>query len=148
MQKFNRQTKEDGQDPSATWGEDRTESDTEDPDPELAASTGAGPHPGKTPTRDPLLDWSDDDATEIHDPTPLAFTFPLNPPLADTEEEVLEVAPLATRGGGKKRAATGPSRGEKRAATGPSRGDKRRKVSGVKPRPMASGYALLPAYYI
>jgi hypothetical protein len=74
------------------------------------------------------MDWSDDDVVEILNPTPLAFTFPLNPPLADTEEEVLAAIALATKGGGKKR-----------AGTGPSRGNKRRKVSGAKSRPMATG---------
>jgi hypothetical protein len=88
MQRFQRQKRENGQDPSTTWGKDRTDSHTEDPDPELALATGTGPTPGKLPTRDPILDWSDDDAVEILDPTPLAFTFPLNPPSADTEEEV------------------------------------------------------------
>jgi hypothetical protein len=77
------------------------------------------------------MDWSDDedDAVEILNPTPLAFTFPLNPPLADTEEEVHEAIPLATKGRGKKRAAVAPPGGQKQ----------RRKVSGVKPRPMATG---------
>jgi hypothetical protein len=79
------------------------------------------------------LDWSDDDVNysdciEVLNPMPLAFTFPLNPTSADIEEEVHEVAPLAARGGGKKH-----------AAIAPVRGTKRRKVSGVKPRPMATG---------
>jgi hypothetical protein len=83
------------------------------------------------------MDWSDDDAVEILDPTPLAFTFPLNPPSADTEVEVHEVAPLAARGGGKKR-----------ATIAPTRSTKCRKVSGVKPWPMSTGLIILPAYLV
>src|SRR5664279_4261048 len=118
--------------PQANGGKDREDSDTEDPDSEdymPIPDAGTGPAPGKTPARDPLRDWPDDDdddcqILEVYDPLPLAFTFPLHPTSADMDDQVMEVPPLAVggRGGAKKRAAAGTSNTQKR-----------RKVA-VKPR--------------
>jgi hypothetical protein len=130
FQRFDRQAAEDGPDPSSTWGKDREESDPEDLDSEdymPIPKAGTGPTPGKSSVQD----WTDDDASdiEVHDPTPLAFKFPLQPSSAAEDEEIHEVAPLA-RGGGKKRTASSPSDAQKR-----------RKVGGSKSRerPMAVG---------
>ena len=136
-QRLPRQVNEDGLDPE--WGQDRQDSDTEDPDSEdymPIPHAGPGPVPGKAPARDSLRDWSDDEdddcrILEIYDPLPTAFTYPLNPTSADTDDPVIEIPPLAVggRGGGKKRAAAGTSK--------PS---KKRKVAGKpRQRPMSAG---------
>ena len=140
-----RQVNEDGLNPPSKWGQDREDSDTEDPDPEDQMPipfAGTGPVPGKNPIRDSLRDWPDDDdddcqILEVYDPLPFAFTYPLHPISADTEDQVIEVPPLAVGGrgrGGKKRAAP---EGKKRAAVGIS---KRPRVA-AKPRakPMGRG---------
>jgi hypothetical protein len=103
IQRFSRQIHEDGADPSSTWGKDHEDSDKEDPDNEdiiPIPHAGSGPVPGKTPTRDPLREWPDDDESdceilEILDPKPLAFTFPPCPTSVNPEEPVLDVPPLA-----------------------------------------------------
>ena len=87
MQRLARQVNEDGLDPSSKWAKDREDSDTEDPDSEdymPIPHAGTGPAPGKTPARDSLRDWPDDDdddcqILEVYDPLPFAFTFPLHP---------------------------------------------------------------------
>ena len=97
---------------------------------------GTGPVPGKAPARDSLRNWPDYDDVdyqilEVYDPLPFAFTYPLHPTSADTDDQVIEIPPLAVggRGGGKKR-----------AAPGTSNPPKRRKVA-AKPRqrPMSAG---------
>ena len=131
---------EDGLDPSSKWGKDREDSDTEDPDSEdymPIHHAGTGPAPGKTPARDSLRDWPDDDdddcqILEVYDPLPLAFTFPLHPTSADTDDQVLEVPPLAVggRSGAKKRAVAGI----------PKAWPKRQKLAGKpRQRPMTKG---------
>ena len=128
VQRFLRQASEDGPDTSTKWGQDRTESDTEDPDSEdymPIPDAGSGPAPGKTPARDSIRDWSDDDdddcqVLEVLDPRPLAFTFPLPPTSADQDDQVLDVPPIAVGGrtGSKKRFGTGPSNAPKRRKMG------------------------------
>ena len=139
VQRLARQLNEDGLDPSSKWGQDRKDSDMEDPDSEdymPIPDAGTGPVSGKAPARDSLRNWPDDDDVdcqilEIYDPLPSAFTYPLHPTSADTNDQVIEIPPLAVggRGGGKKRAAAG--------TTKPS---KKRKVAGKpRQRPMSAG---------
>ena len=136
-----RQVNEDGLNPQ--WAPDRPDSDTEDPDSEdymPIPHAGQAAAPGKAPARDSLITLSDDDdddcrIIEIHDPIPIAFTYPLNPTSADLDEPVVEIPPLAVGGRGA---------GKKRAAAGTTNPPKRRKKVGNKPRqprqrPMSAG---------
>ena len=113
-QRFARQKTEDGQDPSAKWGVDLLVADTEDPDDEdnmPIPDVGSVPASGKT--RSSIQDWSedDDDCTilEVHDPCPLAFSYPLSSTSADPGGQVHDVPPLAAgpKGPARKRAAAG-----------------------------------------
>ena len=87
MQRFGRQLKEDGPNPAAHWGADRVEADSEDPDDEdnmPIPDVGSVPATGKA--RDSSIrDWSDDDdddcrILEVHDPLPVAFSYPVRSP--------------------------------------------------------------------
>ena len=105
MQIFVRQRNEDGANPAANWGEDRTEDDTEDfddednlpiPDAALAADPGKSRVPGS------IRDWSeeeddDDDcvAVEVLNPAPISYAYPLPWALVDPGEQVLEEPPVA-----------------------------------------------------
>ena len=139
VQRLARQLNEDGLDPSSKWGQHRKDSDTEDPDSEDYMSiphAGPCPVPGKAPARDSLRNWSDDDDVdcqilEIYDPLPSAFTYPLHPTSTDTDDQVVEIPPLAVggRGGGKKRAAAGISNPPKR----------RKAAAKPRQRPMSAG---------
>ena len=63
IQRFPRQGIEDGSDPSATWGPDRTEADAEDPDDDDNVPIPIavpGPATGKTRASS-LRDWSEDE---------------------------------------------------------------------------------------
>ena len=102
MQRFARQAAEDGSDPADTWGPDQVEVDTADPDDEdnvpipIAVS---GPTTGKTRASS-LRDWSEDEdddcqILEVYDPLPVAFSYPVPSPPADSDDQVLEVEPLA-----------------------------------------------------
>jgi hypothetical protein len=88
---------------------------------------GAGPISGKSF----FLDWTDDDASdlEVLNPTPLALIFPLIPSPAGGDKGIHEAEPVA-KGGGKKR-----------ASSGPNNVPERRNASGImnRPRPMAIG---------
>ena len=131
VQMLPRQVNEDGLNPQ--WAQDRPDSDTEDPDSEdymPIPHAGQAAAPGKAPARDSLITLSDDDdddcrIIEIHDPIPIAFTYPLNPTSADLDEPVVEIPPLAVGGRGA---------GKKRAAAGTTNPPKRRKKIGNKPR--------------
>ena len=105
--------KEDGENPSANWGKDRVEADSEDPDDEDNMPIPAavpGPTTGKTRVSS-IRDWSEDEdddcqVLEVFDPRPIAFSYPVPSPPADSDNQVLEVAPLAvgTKGPLRKRA--------------------------------------------
>ena len=102
MQRFGRQLKEDGENPSANRGKDRVEADSEDPDDEdnmPIPDVGTVPDTGKTRASS-LRDWSEDEdddcqILEVYDPRPVAFSYPVSSPPADSDDQVLEVAPLA-----------------------------------------------------
>ena len=82
--------------PCTKWGLDRTGSDIEDPDSEdhmPIPDVGSVPISGKPRSRDPLLDWSDDDVEdyrilEVHDIIPLAYKPPLPRPPVDSANQV------------------------------------------------------------
>ena len=101
MQRFGRQKKEDGTDPAANWGKDRVDPNTEDPNDEdnmPIPDVGSIPATGKTRISS-IRDWSEDEdddcqILEVYDPHPVAFSYPVPSPPADSDE-VLEVAPLA-----------------------------------------------------
>ena len=105
MQRFPRQAIEDGSDPADTWGPDRVEADTVDPDDEDNVPIPvvvSGPATGKTRASS-LRDWSEDEdddcqILEVFDPLPVAFSYPMPSPLADSDDQVLEVEPLAVGG--------------------------------------------------
>ena len=102
MQRFARQATEDGSDPAANWGADRVEADSEYPDDEDNVPIPVavpGPTTGKTRASS-LRDWSDDEdddcqILEVYDPLPVAFSYPVPSPPADSDDQVLEVEPLA-----------------------------------------------------
>lgn len=147
VQRFLRQAAEDGDNPAARWGQDRQESDSEEPDPEsrlpIPVTSSSTSAPGKTPyIRDLLREWPDDDddddsnVIEVLDPLPLAFTFPVQSTSADGGEQMLDAPPLDTSAGQSlpKKRSEAPAAVKKIA--------KRRKVAAVKPpkqRPMAVG---------
>ena len=104
---------EDEENPSANWGKDRVESDSEDPDDEdnvPIPDVGSIPATGKTRASS-IRDWSEDEdddyrVFEVYDPLPVAYSYPMSPHPADSDE-VIEVAPLATgpKGAARKRPA-------------------------------------------
>ena len=125
-QRFARQKTEDGQDPSAKWGADILVADTEDLDDEdnmPIPDVGSIPASGKT--RSSIQDWSEDDddceILEVHDPCPIAFSYPLPSTPADSGGQVLDVPPLAVgpQGPARKRAATGSTKAGSSGVTSP-----------------------------
>ena len=102
MQRFGRQAKEDGPNPAAHWGKYRIKADSEDPDDEdnvPIPDVGSIPATGKAHVSS-ARDWSDDDdddcqILEVFDPSPVAFSYPVPSPPADSDDQVLEVALLA-----------------------------------------------------
>ena len=65
----------------------------------LIPDVGSIPATGKARVSS-ARDWSDDDEDdcqilEVHDPSPVAFSYPVPSPSADSDDQVLEVAPLA-----------------------------------------------------
>jgi len=94
--------------------------DLEDPEPEPASSQGPTktgtkktssraskkPAAGMFPSRHPLQDWSDDDSddcVEIPNPKLSSSSKPFDSSsMSLDEEEVLDVAPLASKGGRKR----------------------------------------------
>ena len=148
MQRFGRQLKEDGQDPSAHWGKDRVEAELEDPDNDdnvPIPDVGSIPVTGKTRASS-LRDWSEDEdddcrILEVYDPLPVAYSYPMSPPSADSDE-VLEVAPHATGPKGaarKRRAATSADAGTS-GASGPAQKKLRNKVTVKRrDRPVSKG---------
>ena len=136
LQLFARQDEEDGPDPPSKWGVDREDPGGDDPDSEdYMPIPAAQQAPGKSSTRAPLREWSDDDdddecrILDILDPTPLSFTLPASSTPANLEDEALDVAPIA--GGGRGKCAA-PESLKKTAIR------KRRKV-GRKPAPEVEG---------
>ena len=130
-QRFPRQAIEDGSDPAATWGPDRTEADVKDPDDEdnvpipLAVP---GPAMGKTRASS-LRDWSEDEdddcrILEVYDALPVAFAYPVRSPSADSDDQVQEVDPPAVgaaKGQTRKRPAAAPSAAGTSSAAGPTK---------------------------
>ena len=117
--KFERQKIEDGPNPAATWGIDRTVPDAEDPNDEdnlpipisVPNPTSGNPTSGKISAREPLRDWPDDDGEnrvllEVHNPVPDPFSYSLPSSSADPDGQIQELAPLAVGGRtqGRKRA--------------------------------------------
>ena len=96
MQRVARQLDEDGPNPCIKWAQDRIGSDLEDPDSEHHMSipdVGSVPVSGKPRSRDPLLDWSDDDSEdcqilEVHNVIPLAYKPPVPRPPVDSANQV------------------------------------------------------------
>ena len=131
IQRFSRQRIEDGSDPSATWGPDRTEADAQDPDDDdnvpipLAVP---GPATGKTRASS-LRDWSEDEddecqILEVHDAIPVAFAYPVRSPSADSDDQVQEVDPPAVgtaKGQTRKRPAAAPTAAGTSSAAGPAK---------------------------
>ena len=84
---------------------DRVEADLEDPDDEDNVPIPAavpGSAAGKARASS-LRDWSEDEdddcqILEVYDPLPVAFSYPVPSPSADSEDQVLEVDPLAVGG--------------------------------------------------
>ena len=129
MQRFARQKCEDGSDPAANWGADRVTADSEDPDDEDNVPIPAavpGLATGKNRTSS-LQDWSEDEdddcqILEVYDPRPIAFSYLVPSPSADSDDQVLEVAPLAvggTKGPLRKRATLASSSAETSHISGP-----------------------------
>ena len=86
---------------------------------------GSIPATGKTRASS-LRDWSEDEdddcrILEVHDPLPVAYSYPISPNPADSDE-VLEVAPLATgpKGAARKRPAAASADAGTSGISGPS----------------------------
>ena len=138
MQRFPRQAIEDGSDPSATWGPDWVQSDSKDPDVEDNVPIPVavpGPTTGKTRASS-LRDWSEDEdddcqVLEVYDPLPVAFSYPVPSPPADSNDQVLEVEPLAVganKGQTRKRAKAASSNAGTSEPAGPPPKKARKKV--------------------
>ena len=112
LQLIVRQELEDGPNPEATWGADRTESDPEDFDDDDNMPISAARQPasvgGNSPALNPLRAWPDDDEDsdcyilEVLDPKPLSFTLP--PGYVESEGETSGAVPPAPKAAKKKRA--------------------------------------------
>ena len=138
IQRFPRQTIEDGSDPPATWGPDRTEADVEDPDDDdnvpipLAVPS---PVTGKTRASS-LRDWSEDEdddcqILEVYDVLPVAFAYPARSPPADSDDQVREVDPPASgtdKGQTRKRPAAAPTAAGTSGAADPKKKKQRTKA--------------------
>ena len=95
-----------------------------------------------------LRDWSEDEdddcqILEVYDPLPVAFSYPVPSPSADSEDQVLEVDPLAVggaRGPPRKRANPAASNAGTSDTSGPPP-KKARKKAMVKrrERPVSKG---------
>lgn len=125
-QKFARQGFEDGANPESRWGKDLpvpATSETEDPDDEdnMPIPVAEPPVSGKTPARNPIQDWTDDDSDDCQviddddcqviealDIRPIAFAYPLPSTSADPTNPDAPVA-AGKRGGSRKRAETDTS---------------------------------------
>ena len=149
MQRFGGQLAEDEEDPSARWGKDRVDADSEDPDhedhmpiPDVSSLSATG----KTRASS-IRDWSEDEdddcqVLEVYDPLPVAYSYPMSPNSADSDE-VLEVAPLATgpKGAARKRpAGTAASADAGTSGTsGPAKKKQRIKTVVKRQRPVSKG---------
>jgi hypothetical protein len=107
LQKFGFQDEENAK---ITIAPDHTILDPEDPNSKdkMPKNTRAGSAAGKTSSRHPIEDWSDDDSDgDCHmylNPMPLAFAFPASPTSGIPDDEVVNAEPLAqgTRAGQKR----------------------------------------------
>ena len=142
-QRFPRQGIEDGSDPSATWGPDRTEADAKDPDDDDNVPIPIavpGPATGKTRASS-LRDWSEDEdddcqILEVHDAPPVAFAYPARSPPADSDDQVHDVDPPvvgANKGQTRKCPVAAPTAAGTSSAAGPTK-KKQRTKSIVKHR--------------
>ena len=139
LQRLDRQKTEELSWPRSQWGQDRSESDTEDLDPEAympLPHAGSGPSSSKASTRAPVLIQTEDEEDEcqileVFDVMPLAFTLPAGNP----EQEASDSGIGAARAGTKKRPAATAKKSDAPAGTR----QKKRKISGVKPKPMSVG---------
>jgi hypothetical protein len=64
----------------------------------MPKNTRAGSAMGKTSSRHPIQDWSNDDSDEDYmylKPKPLAFAFPASPTSGISEDKVVNAEPLA-----------------------------------------------------
>ena len=139
LQRLDRQKAEELSWPRSQWGQDRSESDTEDFDSEdymPIAHAGSGPSSGKTSTRAPILIQAEDEDgecqfLEVLDVMPLSFA----PPAGNPEQEATDSGTGGARAGTRKRsAAPAKKSGAPAGTTG-----KRRKITGVKPKPIGTG---------
>ena len=145
MQRFDRQRTEDGENPSAHWGKDRVEADSEDPDDEdnvPIPDVGSIPATGKIRVSS-IRDWSEDedDDCRVYDPLPVAYSYPMSPNSADSDE-VIEVAPLAVgpKGPVRKRSAAASADVGPSGTSGPAQ--KRARVKTIvkrRDRPVSKG---------
>ena len=135
IQRFPRQAIEDGSDPSATWGPDRTEADAKDPDDDDNVPIPiAVPDPATGKTRaSSLRDWSEDEdddcqILEVHDALPVAFAYPVRSPSADSDDQVGPPVVGANKGQTRKRPAAAPSAAGTSSAAGPAKKKHRTKT--------------------
>ena len=127
----------DGPDPTAKWGADRVEADSEDPDNDdnmPIPDVGSIPAAGKARVSS-VRDWSDDDdddcrVLEVFDPLPVAFSYPVPSPPADADDQVLEVEPLAVgpKGTVRKRPTAASTAAGASSAAGPAKKKQRVKT--------------------
>ena len=147
MQRFDRQRTEDGENPSANWGNDRVEVDSEDPDDEdnmPIPDVNSISATGKTRASS-LRDWSEDEdddcrVLEVYDPLPVAYSYLMSPNSADSDE-VLEVAPLATgpKGAARKRPAAASADAGTSGTSAPAQKKQRTKTAAKRKRPVSKG---------
>ena len=143
MQRFPRQTNEDGPNPSAHWGKDLAIADAEDPDDEdhmPILDVGTVPVLGKTRAYS-LRDWSDDDESEfleVLNSCSAVLLYPVSSTSADSGDQVHDVPPLAVGGPAqppRKRAAS------ESTEAGPSKKKSKKKVVVSKHRQRPTTFA-------
>ena len=145
FQIFARKEIEDGRTPCTKWALDRIGSDLDDPDSEdHMPIPDAGPVPvsGKPRSRDPLLDWSNDDSEdcqilEVHSIIPLAYKPPLPQPPVNPRNQVQDPAPDTSRcqAGTRKRPSAEPTA----AAPAATQAKRVKKTAAQHHRPVSHG---------
>ena len=144
MQRFTRQKTEDGENPSAKWGQDIpapavTEVDDPDDEDQLPIPAAGAPTSGKPRARASIRDWSDDDdceMLEVLDARPIAYAHPFTSASANPGGPAPSARPATTGKpvGSRKRAETGtPNTGTSTSSDPAAPKAKRQKKGAVKP---------------
>jgi hypothetical protein len=127
-----------------TIAPDCTISDPEDPDSKdkMPKNTRAGSAVGKTSSRHPIQDWSNDDSDEDYmylNLKPLAFAFPASPTSGISEDKVVNAEPLSQGTQGTHVSRKQGIRPRPTAAADKSKWQKVSMSCPKKPRPKAEG---------